>query len=119
MEEMEDELEYYEMLNRDAILVKPKKPLFDWANSLTPDEDPVPESKTGKIYLIKEKDTPEAVDRWLRKHFDRIFTSELADWWLDENDWPEKRTFKLFKEWFDYEIHQLVLDMESEDIVKD
>lgn len=119
MEEMEDDLDYFDMVNRDAIVVKPKKPLLDWSNSLTPNERPLLDLKEGKVYLLSEKDTPEAVERWLRRNFDKIFRSELTDWWLDENDWPQKRTFKLFKEWFDVEIHQMVVDMEDDIILKD
>lgn len=110
---------YYDMINRNAIVVKPKQPLLDWANKLTPDEKPITETEEGNVYLIKQKDSNEAIARWLSRNFDRIFENELNDWWIDEKDWPKKRTFKLFKEWFDYEINSVVLDMEDTDIIKE
>ena|SRR5690606_14041552 len=109
---------FYDMINRNAIVVKTKQPFLDWVNSLTPD-DPTTGNEEGNIYLIKEKDNNEAIARWLSRNFDKIFVNELNDWWVDEKDWPKKRTFKIFKEWFDFEIHSMVLDMEDEDIIKD
>jgi len=35
-----------------------------------------------------------------------------------KNDWPQKRTYKLFTEWFDTEIHTIVEDIEEGPIRK-
>jgi hypothetical protein len=45
-------------------------------------------------------DSNEAIEKWLQRNFDRIFQNELNDWHTDEKDWPQKRTFKIFLEWF-------------------
>lgn len=102
---------FYESINRNAIVIKPKKPFFDWLNYLYP-ESPVNEKEEANIYLIKEKDSNEAIEKWLSRSFDQLFQNEL-------NDWPQKRTYKLFKEWFDFEIHSMVLDLEETEITKD
>lgn len=109
---------FYESINRNAIVVKPKKPFFDWLNYLYP-ESPINEKEEANIYLIKEKDSNEAIEKWLSRNFDQLFQNELNDWHTDENDWPQKRTYKLFKEWFDFEIHSMVLDLEETEITKD
>ena len=109
---------FYESINRNAIVVKPKKPFFDWLNELYP-ESPINEKEEANIYLIKEKDSNEAIEKWLSRNFNQLFQNELNDWHTDENDWPQKRTYKLFKEWFDFEIHSMVLDLEETEITKE
>ena len=61
----------------------------------------------------------EAIEKWLQKNFDSIFQNELNNWHTDEKDWVQKRTYKLFKEWFDIEIHSMILDMEDSVIKKE
>jgi len=109
---------YYDSINRNAILVKIKQPLLDWINSIYPDS-PVESTNEGTIYLIKEKDSNVAIEKWLKNNFDNIFINELNDWHTDEKDWPQKRTYKQFKEWFDVEIHSMILDLEETVIKKE
>lgn len=104
-------------INRHAVVVKPKQPFRDWLDKVFPD-DPVGEIGEANIYLVKEKDTNELVEKWLSRNFDMIFQNELNDWYLDEALWPEKRTWAIFKKWFEYEIHSLVLDLEDTQISK-
>ena len=109
---------YYESINRNAIVINLKKPFFDWLYSVEPDNAVQPEME-GTIYLIREKDSNEAIENWLKRNFDKIFQNELNDWYTNENLWPQKRTFKMFKEWFDYKISSMVLDMEESEVSKD
>ncbi len=111
---------FYDSINRNAIVVKPKKPLFDWINSIDP-ANPVPleESSEGTVYLLKEKDSNEQIEKWLQRNFDRIFQNELNNWSIDENLWPQKRTYLQFKSWFDFEIHSMILDLEETAIMKE
>lgn len=109
---------YYESINRNAIVVKARKPLLDWVNFIYPD-DPITETEEGTIYLIRERESNEEIEKWLKRNFDKIFQNELNDWHTDEEEWPQKRTFKLFQEWFDYEIHSMILDLEDTRITKD
>ena len=107
---------FYDTINRNAIVVTPKQALFDWINGIYP-ESPVSgnDDDEGTVYL----DSNEAVEKWLSRNFDDIFQNELNNWHQDENDWPKKRTFKMFKEWFTYNIHSMVLDMEETPVLKD
>jgi hypothetical protein len=109
---------FYDSINRNAIVVKPKQALIDWVNSIYP-ESPIEAVNEATVYLIKEKDSNEAIEKWLQKNFDNIFQNELNNWHTDEKDWVQKRTYKLFKEWFDIEIHSMILDLEETAITKD
>ncbi len=109
---------FYDSINRNAIVVKPKKPFYDWVYYLYP-ESPVTKKEEANIYLVRERDSNEQTENWLKKNFDKIFQNELNDWHTDTSDWPQKRTFRIFKEWFEYEIHSMILDLEETEIIKD
>jgi len=101
------------VLNRSAITISYKKPFIDWNNRLYPDmpmeEKIIGESKT---YLINQLFT--SADKALKKYYKEIFETELEGVCTDEAEWPQKRTFKLFNEWFNYEISDWVYDLSNQ-----
>lgn len=109
---------FYESINRNAILIRPKEPFFNWLNALFKDDTPVLEKEENNIYLIREMDSNEHIDRWIKKNFDDLFVNELNDWYTDESGWPTNRTYKMFCEWFDVEINSMVLDLEEFPVTK-
>ena len=110
---------YYESINRNAILVKPKKPFIEWLNEVFKDEAPVTSMEENNIYLVREMASNEDVEKWVSKNFESIFVNELNDWCADEDEWPGERTYKLFQEWFSFEIHSMILDLEEEPVLKE
>jgi hypothetical protein len=52
----------------------------------------------------------------IKKHYKKIFETELEGMCMDENEWPAKLTFKLFNEWFSYEISDWVMDLSKKDM---
>ena len=104
-----------EVLNRSAITITYKKPFIDWNNNLFPDmpmyENMLGESKT---YLINQLFVN--ADAAIKKHYKEIFEEELFGICTDEEEWPQKRTFKLFNEWFSYEISDWVMDLSKQPI---
>ena len=110
---------FYESVDRNAIVVKPKRLLFDWVNKHYPESPVDPEDvEEATVYLVKERDSNEELEAWLKRNFDAIFQNELNNWHTDEADWPKKRTFKQFQEWFEYSFHSMVLDIEDGPIKK-
>jgi len=103
-------------INRYAVILKPKQPLFDWINRIYP-EEPVNEVDEANIYLVEETD--EYFNDWLKKKFDRFFKTELEEWHTRRKDWPKKRTYKMFKEWFDVEVSTMIYDFEKTPIFKE
>jgi len=101
-------------LNRAALIVKPKKAYIDWANSLGDggpklDLDEPPPEYT--IYLVEELGQDIDPRPALRMHCSSIFDQELAGWHTDPNAFPPKRDLETFSEWFDVELHSLVVDL--------
>ena len=107
---------FYESINRNAILVRPKKPFFEWLNK---NGDTIDSVEEANIYLIREMGSNKDIINWVKTNFDKIFVNELNDWIIDESVWPENRTYQMFEEWFDIEIHSMILDLEDSPITKE
>lgn len=103
---------FYDSVNRNAIIVQPKRPFFIWLNTLFP-RSPIAGKDERTIYLVKQKDTVEDLEKWLVQNFDKIFKNELNDWHPKEEDWPQNRTYDMFTAWFDFDVQASVLDMED------
>ena len=110
---------FYDSIDRNAIIVRPKEPFYDWLNSVFPEDKPTSSKDENNIYLVREMDNNEAVLKWVRKNYEKIFINELNDWYTDEEGWPDNRTYKMFVEWFDIEICSMILDLEDFPVTKD
>lgn len=99
------------MLNRAALIVRPKQPYLDWAANLD-DSGIVPDPEDEQtVYLVPEFDDQEGAARVIKRIFSEIFERELFGWHTDESAWPQKRTLAVFREWFQIEAHSIVEDI--------
>ena len=99
-----------EIVNRSAITINYKKPFIDWSNALTPEFE-MSEQMLGESTTYLVKGDFDNADKLIKKYFKKIFEEELEGQWTDEADWPQKRTFRLFEEWFSYAISDLVIEL--------
>jgi len=101
------------LLNRCAILVTPKQPYIDWANSLDTDEPRFSETEQGEgppIFLGPDLDSMEEAEAFVHENFGVFFEHWLEMWCTDDDLWPERRTLDMFKAWFAVRIHSMVVD---------
>jgi len=105
------------MINRAAVILRYKEPAVAWINEADPynnDTEITIESANEErtVYLIRDidADTPADVEEWINLNFDTLFESELEGWYTDEELWPNNRTIKLFRTWFDVECHTVIVD---------
>lgn len=104
-------------IHRKAIVLTPARPFLDWVNQLEEDdEDKIDEIDDSNIYLVS--DDIDDVEAWLKKKFDRFFQIELEEWYTDKKVWPQGRTYKMFKQWFEVRISTMVYDMEKIPVFK-
>jgi len=115
---MEPIIQYFDNVKRSAMLLKPKKPFIDWLKSVDPIDETEEMLTVGDVYLLPDFEATKQMEDWLKKYFDDIFTDQLNNWYTDEELWPQMRTIKMFKEWFDYSMHTMVWDTEEDDIEK-
>jgi len=105
------------MLNRSAILVTPKEPYFRWTEQL-PGEGPSARGDPDRtVYLVPAIETPEEAKRVIEAVAPEIFEQELYAWHTDEADWPKKRDYKTFLEWFEVEFDSMVMDLCDYDLL--
>lgn len=100
------------IINRGALIIERKQPFVDWINSCPENDGEVTIQEVNErknVYLIP--DIIGEPDNWIRRNFKRIFENELYEWFTDDFLWPEKRTFREFKQFFKYEYSSMVIEM--------
>lgn len=100
-------------VDRFAIIIKPRQPFLDWCSKLFPEEEDFNATNT---YLIS--DDINDIDSWLKKEYEKIFVAELEAWTHIEKEWPQKRNYKMFEEWFSIDQSTLVYDLEKSPVSK-
>lgn len=109
-------------LNRSAIVVKPKLPFLAWLHAADPTSMHLTLRdllREPTIYLIPECDTDEDVAEVLRELCEEIFDEQLAGWYTDTSTWPRDRSFEVFRQWFDYQHHSMLVDLCDEPLIYD
>jgi hypothetical protein len=107
-------------INRAAIVVRPKGPFYAWAESLEggrPAEMPSAD-ELSSVYLADadEGDAPEDV---VRRNYAAIIEEQLDGWHRNPDDWPTKRTYAMFEQWFEARVVDLVFDLGDGPIAHD
>lgn len=101
------------MINRSAILVRPRQPYLDWAASLG-DADLLPKADDERtVYLVPIFEDDEQADEVLDRCAETIFENELFGWHTEAADWPEDRSLEVFLEWFEVEMNSVVEDLSA------
>jgi len=110
-------------INRNAVFIAGRPPLFEWVNQIMPElkidplTDPL-EHDNGTIYLTPEFfDTEEAM-AWLERNYLYIFEMELWEWSEEEQRWPKNRSWDLFKQWFYISFISMIENTLDEPIVE-
>jgi len=122
MDTLDNEVTEYDFaenyINRSAIILKPQQPFIDWYFNLNPEDelDFEEDIKETNIYLVDDK--IDDVEKWLKKKFDKFFMMELDEWCSDKKKWPQKRNYKMFKQWFQVDVSKMLYDLEKQPVLK-
>ena len=111
-----------ESIDRCVLIVKPKQPYVDWANSI-PGDDGGPATLASlrddsSAYLLPEYEMRDEEKELLTEFWAEIFETELNNWYTDEAVWPKRRTLEIFLQWFDLEFHTSAVDLLDADVEK-
>jgi hypothetical protein len=104
-----------EMLNRSAVIVKPRQPCLDWTRR--DDNEGLAETvfktlhEEPTVYLLPEFEDPETQREVLEEFWPDLFEALLEGWSTDERSWPKNRTFETFQECFEIHISSIVRDL--------
>ena len=105
-------------IDRNVAVIKPRLPFAEWLNALPENDiqlglDNLRADCT--VLLIPEFEEPEQAISYVDELHEQIFEAELGSWCDDRRLWPQQRNLKTFWEWFEVEIHTMVVDTLDED----
>jgi hypothetical protein len=109
------------VINRTAVTITGAKPYIDWTRQTDADANKgaitVARARTyGSAFLLPEFELEEDVQEWVEDNAAWIFELQLGTWTDDETTWPQSRDLASFREWFNIEIHSVVVDVADDDI---
>ena len=55
----------------------------------------------------------------LCKLCEEIFEEQLAGWYTGASTWPPDRSYRAFRQWFDYQYHSMLVDLCDEPLKRD
>lgn len=102
-------------ISRHLIILMPKQPVLDWIKRVDPNPPNISLDEVRQeqnAFLVPDTlDGQQEAERWVLRRWSMFFEGFLAEWYTDESWWPQKRTQKMFKEWFEIQYHSMVWDM--------
>jgi len=128
LDELNDEIDFFDegdefeddpVLDSAAIFIRPKQPFFDWINALDL-ADPIDPKQylNFTTYLVSDDDlatTKKEIENLVKENYIDIFENELDCVWDDPDGWPAKPSFKMFKDWFEYQVSTMVYNLDTYD----
>ena len=111
----EFELDQYPMVsNRCAVRIEPNKLFIDWLNyTFEGFIDKSVNVLVATTYLIRDLEENQLHESWLNKNYHVIFDIQLNNYCTDESAWPKKRTYSVFKQWFNIGFSDMIIDLEN------
>ncbi len=111
----------FKIINRDALILKPKQALFNWVQEVFGDElieeGHAFEHDESNVYLIPELDHHTESLEYLKENYQAFMEVELEGWVLDENEWPKDLSWEQFQAFFHISIQSMVFDTSNEPII--
>jgi hypothetical protein len=114
-------------LNRAIVVLRYKQPYIDWVKTAGPEPIDLTLEEVNddsEAFLVPSFDSPvAAIDgtedaiKWVEKRWKMFFEHILGSWIVDDDFWPQKRTLKMFREWFDVEYRSMIWDMGHEPLM--
>lgn len=109
--------------NRSAIVIRPQQPYADWAESLREEGEPSTSLQQLRrechVYLVESIEDDLHAEKILKRIHSDIFEEELNGWCIEQKTWPSRRSYKLFKEWFEVVIGSVITDLKSGPILRE
>ena len=100
---------------RSAIVVKPKQPYADWAESVNQPGDPPANLDSLRrevtVHLVEEIGGPDHFLDVLQFEYEDMFREQLNGWSTEESEWPEIGDLQMFLDWFEVEWGSMVFDL--------
>jgi hypothetical protein len=109
---------------RTAVVISFRKPFLDWIyavgawSTMTEEEEQEAVRDCTTVILLPEMESTFEIEDYLKKHYERIFYYLLNEKNDDQDLWPQQRSYTMFREWFDVNEIDWVLDMDTLENIK-
>jgi|GEM_PF-119261 len=106
-------------INRSVAIVKPTEVFYNWVmhGADVPDSFTLGDLRTDCLsFLIPQCNDPAEAELFIKEVYQELFELELESWNANEAAWPVKRDYAAFQEWFDVEIHSMVVDITGDEL---
>ena len=88
-------------INRSVLIVRPKQPYIDWANSMD-DGGPLANLKSMRkspnTFLVDEIFYIDDLSLIINEYWETLFEIQLNNWMRDPDVWPEELTREMFEQ---------------------
>jgi hypothetical protein len=108
-----------DLVNRCAMVIKPKEPYAEWANWSATSFEPLAELRRSAKVVLLPSTVFENRDAFLAEYAQTLFEIELAAWASNQKLWPPIRNAAVFQEWFEITFHALVVDFFEIELIKE
>ena len=101
-------------VDRVAAVIKPTKIMHEWiSGNITKYENISLQQMQNDcaVLLIPSFDGPGQATAYIKQIYQNIWEAELTSWGVPKEQWPLKRSFELFQQWFSIEFHSNVFDL--------
>jgi len=71
------------------------------------------------VYLLPVCTTDKDFEKVLRLVCEEIFEDQLWGWYTDPECWPQNRNFPMFRRWFDWQWHSMVVDLSGDPLIRE
>ncbi len=101
------------LIERTAVIVRPKATYLKWAASTDPDAPDHVDIVRDRfaVYLVETTESPGAEHRAVDRHARAIFEAELEAWDREPALWPSRRGPATLRDWFDVQTESVVVDL--------
>jgi hypothetical protein len=101
------------LVNRSVVILRPRQPYRDWVNSFSdgPRFGDGSGAESGTAFLVPEFSALEEIQEFIATNSEFMFEHELDAWQEAPETWPPDRNVNVLREWFDVQIHSLVIDL--------
>lgn len=109
-------------VDRIVAIFRPKQAFVDWVNSMPDDPNTLTLDQVSHeniCLLVPEYESNERGREFILKHSEGILELQLSGWDQSGETWPEKLDRHLLQQFFDIEIHSMVIDTMKDDIEKE
>jgi len=103
-----------QVINRAAILVRPKESFARWASHVCQNAHEVTVEELRKeatVFMVEAVESEDDVERVMRRYSEEIFEFLLWECCSEKDLWPPRRDWETFREWVDADYYRLVLDL--------